>query len=628
MKGQIADRRVWVLAGTAVAAVAVAAGLLAFRCGLPFARTRAVNADRAPDDRRPAAPATTPTATTTTPAPTPTAPAAPAAASPEGPGCPIRLHEVTEETGIAFTHTDGSSGRRYIVESVSAGLATFDYDGDGLIDVYFPNGAPLPGASPEKPPRHALYKNLGGWRFKDVSEEAGVACTGFGLGATAGDYDNDGHPDLYVSNFGPKVLYRNNGDGTFTDVSRAAGVSDGNKVGAGVCFLDADGDGNLDLYVANYVRFSFENHVSRTLRGVPWYSGPRDYEFWPDALFRNNGDGTFTDVSRESGVAAVAGPGMGMVCLDYDGDGDTDVFVGNDAVGGNFLFQNDGTGKFKEVGLTAGIAFNMYGAEMSSMGAECGDYDNDGWLDVFVTDYQPDLPVLYRNLGRGSFEDVTLRTGAGEGAWQYVTWGTGLVDFDNDGLRDLFIACGHIQDNVELVDSSTAYKCRNIVLRNVGGKFVNVSDRCGVGSLPKHAARGAVFDDLDNDGDVDVVILNSRERPTILRNMDRELGGKNHWLQVRLQGVKTNRDGVGAHVRVVAGDLVLVDEVHSGRSYQSHFGSRLHFGLGNRSRVDRIEIRWIGGGSQAIENVAADQLLTIVEGRGAVNLVRPTAAAK
>jgi hypothetical protein len=614
MKGQSVDRRVWMLAGTAVA-VAVATGLLASHYGLPGARTRALTASPAPEDPHPAAapPAATATSTTT---PAPAAPAVPALASPEQARCPIRFQDVTEETGITFVHTDGSSGRRYIVESVSTGLASFDYDGDGLIDLYFPNGAPLRGATPEKPPHHALYKNLGGWRFKDVTFEAGVACTAYGLGATVGDYDNDGHPDLYLSNFGPKILYRNNGDGTFTDVTRAAGVADGDKTGAGVCFLDADGDGLLDLYVANYVRFSYENHVSRTLRGVPWYSGPRDYQFWPDTLFHNNGDGTFTDVSQESGVASVVGPGMGMVCLDYDGDGHTDVFVGNDAVGGNFLFHNDGTGKFKEVGLAAGIAFNMYGAEMSSMAAECADYDNDGWLDVFVTDYQPDLPVLYQNLGRGAFEDVTMRTNVGDGSWQYAKWGAGLVDFDNDGLRDVFIACGHIQDNVELVDSSTTYKCHNIVLRNVGGKFVNVSNACGVGSLPRHVGRGAVFDDLDNDGDIDVVILNSRERPTVLRNMYRELGGKNHYLQVRLQGVKSNRDGVGAKVKVVAGDLVLVDEVHSGRSYQSHFGSRLHFGLGNRGRVDRIEVRWLGGGSQVVEDVAADQLVTIAEGRG------------
>ncbi len=530
--------------------------------------------------------------------------------------CPIQLQDVSQEAGITFTHTDGSSGRRYIVETVSTGLASFDYDGDGRIDLYFPNGAPLPGTEVEQTPRHALYRNLGDWQFRDVTEAAGVGCTGYGLGATVGDYDQDGHPDLYLSTFGPKVLYRNNGDGTFSDVTADAGVDDGNKVGAGVAMLDIEGDGDLDLYVSNYVKFTVENQVTRKVRGVPAHAGPRDYEPWPDTLYRNNADGTFTDISAESGISSVAGPGMGMVCLDYDADGDTDVYVGNDAYAGNFLFQNDGTGNFLEVALLAGVAVNSFGAEMGSMGAECNDFDNDGWMDIFVTDFQPDLPVLYRNLGDGTFEDATARTGAGEGSWAYVTWGTGLIDFDNDGLRDLFIACGHLNDNVELFDDTTAYKNHNILLRNVGGRFVNVSVPCGLDALPKRSARGAVFDDLDNDGDIDAVVLNSRDPPTVLRNLYVERGGTNHWLQVRLQGVNSNRDGVGAHVRVTAGDLVLTDEVHSGRSYQSHFGSRLHFGLGAHDHVDRIEIRWIGGEIDVFEHVNVDQLITLTKGHG------------
>jgi hypothetical protein len=346
---------------------------------------------------------------------------------------------------------------------------------------------------------------------------------------------------------------------------------------------------------------------------VPLYHGPRDYQPWPDSLYHNRGDGTFADVSRQSGVAAVAGTGMGIVCLDYDNDGDTDIFVLND-VARNFLFRNDGTGKFEELGILAGVAFDRFGQPNGSMGVDCGDYDNDGRLDLFMTCYQAEPPVLYKNLGHGAFEDVSARTRAGEGSYPYVKWGVGIVDFDNDGLRDLFVACGHIHDNVELFDDTTAYKCHNVVLRNTGGRFVNVSDRCGVGSLAKHSARGAAFDDLDNDGDIDVVIVNSRESPTILRNMYYELGGKNHWLGLGLRGVKTNRDGVGARVKVVASGLVLVDEVHSGRSYQSHFGSRLHFGLGNRGRVDRVEVRWIGGGVDVVEDLRADRIIAVAEG--------------
>lgn len=552
-------------------------------------------------------------ALTTAPA-TGDVPAAPAAAGMPPPPGPISLRDVTATTGITFRHTDGSSGRHYIVETVSSGLATLDYDGDGLIDVYFPNGAPLPGSKADPPPRHALYKNLGGWRFKDVSEEARVACTGYGLGAVVGDYDDDGHPDLYVSNFGPKVLYRNNGDGTFTDVTALAGVADGNKVGAGACFLDADGDGRLDLYVANYLKFTYETHTVHMRQGFPEYVSPTLYPPEQHALFRNLGDGTFADVSVESGIAKVPGLGMGMVAADYDNDGDTDLFVLNDA-SRNYFWKNDGTGHFHEVALSLGVAYNAYGDSLGSMGTDCGDYDNDGWLDFFQTTYQREMPVLFRNLRGAAFEDVTVKANAGAGSIPYVKWGCGLVDFDNDGRRDLFLACGHLLDFIDHYDSTTSYHAPNVVLHNLGdGAFANVSDRCGDGLAVKLSSRGAVFDDLDNDGDIDAVILNSRREPTVLRNMLIENGSKNHWLQIQLRGVKTNRDGVGARVRVTAGDLVQVAEVHSGRGYQGHFGSRLHFGLARHQHAQRIEVRWIGGGVDVVEHVAADQLLTIREG--------------
>ena len=522
---------------------------------------------------------------------------------------PIQLHDVTAESGITFRHDDGSSGHRYIIETVSAGLALFDYDLDGDIDIYFLNGAPLGDARRDQTPKNALYRNDGNWHFTDVSEEAHVADRGFGLGVAVGDYDSDGDPDLYVNNYGPNVLYRNNGDGTFTDCTEAAGVANGDKVGAGASFLDIEGDGDLDLFVANYVKFTYDNHVLRHVRGLPMYSGPRDYEAWPDALYRNNGDGTFTDVSVEAGIT-LPGSGMGMVCLDFDDDADTDVYVCND-VRGNFLFQNDGKGRFQDVGLIAGIAFNMYGQENGSMGIDCGDYNNDGRLDLFMTDYQGELPVLFENLGNGMFDDATLRTGAGAGAMPYVTWGVGFADFDNDGDRDIYFAAGHIQDNIEQADDRTAYKIRNFLMMNVDGKrFVDVSASSGDGMLPVESSRGAAFDDLDNDGDIDAVILNSRQLPTILRN---DSPNDHHWLQLRVQGVTANRDGVGAKVTVVAGDLVQVAEVHSGRGYQGHFGSRLHFGLGNHDHVDQVEIRWVGGKTDRYENVPIDQLVTLTE---------------
>jgi len=526
-------------------------------------------------------------------------------------GGPIQLRDVTHQTGITFVHTDGGCGRRYIVETVSAGLALFDYDNDGDVDVYFLNGAPLPGTKVDAPPTNALYRNDGGWRFTDVSDEAGVADTGYGLGVAAGDYDNDGDQDLYLNNFGPNVMYRNNGDGTFTDVTQPTGTQNGSRVGAGACFLDIDRDGDLDLYVANYLEFSYDAPISATIHGVPVYPGPNRYPPVPYTHYRNNGDGTFTDVSVESGVGAHAGWGMGIVCADYDNDGDTDVFVGND-VAENFLFENDGQGKFEEVGLVVGASYDLRGNPQGSMGVDCGDYNNDGRLDFYQTSYQGQHAVLYENVGGGLLEDVTLATGAGAGTMPYVTWGNGLVDFDNDGDRDVFVACGHLYDNVDRFDDTTSYLARNVLLMNTGdGRFVDASRASGDGLAVTLSSRGAAFDDLDGDGDVDAVILNSRREPTVLRN-DSPSG--NRWVQIRLRGVKSNRDGVGARVKVVAGDLTQVDEVHSGRGYQSHYGSRLQFGLGDHDRIDRVEVRWLGGGVDVLNDLATDQVLTIVEG--------------
>ena len=529
--------------------------------------------------------------------------------------CAIQLRDVTQSTGIQFKHTHGGSGKLYVFEPMTAGLALFDYDSDGDIDIYFLNGAPLPGIKTDITPKNALYRNDGGFKFTDVTAKAGVEDKGYGLGVAIGDYDNDGDPDIYVNNFGPNVLYRNNGDGTFTDVTAKAGLANGNQLGAGANFLDADGDGDLDLFVSNYLKFSYNIHKVRHQVGNRMYSGPKDYPPTSSNFFRNNGDGTFTDVSKASGVSKHLGAGMGTVCADYDNDGDTDIYVANDDEP-NFLFQNNGKGKFTEVGLMAGVAYGFGGDEQSSMGIGCGDYDNNGWLDFYVTGFQHELALLYKNLGDGSFEDATRLTGAGSGTFQYVNWGNDFVDFDNDSDRDLFVACGHFDRNIKELDKSLDCRTRNIMLMNTAkGKFVNVSDKCGDGLAVKLSSRGAAFDDLDNDGDVDAVILNWRDAPTILRN---DSPGKNHWIQIRLKGTKTNRDGIGARVKVVTGKLTQIDEVHSGRGYQSHYGMRLHFGLGKLDRIDRVEVRWIGGGVDVLKNVAVDRLLTITEGKADV----------
>ncbi|MBC8877073.1 MAG: CRTAC1 family protein [Planctomycetes bacterium] len=527
----------------------------------------------------------------------------------------IHLTDVTKESGITFRHDDGGSGEKYLVEPVSAGLALLDFDGDGLIDIYFVNGAPLPPRKADPTITNALYLNEGDFHFRDVTREAGVGDPGHGLGVAVADYDNDGDPDIYVNNFGPNVLYRNNGDGTFDDVTDRAGVACGNRVGAGACFLDADGDGLLDLYVSNYVDIQIENHVRRMIDGYPSYPGPLSYKPVADVLYSNKGDGTFTDVSEASGVGQVAGNGMGMVCADCDNDGDTDIFVVNDGVG-NYFFENDGSGRFEEVGVLLGLAYNFAGSPLANMGVDCADYDNDGWLDFYTTSYSHEWPVLYRNQEGGFFEDVTSITGAGAGLEPHVNWGPAFADFDNDGDRDLFVAVGHLDQNIRRRDSNTAFRARNVLLSNSGdGRFVNVSDRCGDGLDSVESSRGIGLDDLDNDGDSDVIILNSRAGATILRN---DTENVNHWLQVELRGTQANGNGVGSQVRVTAGGRTQLDEVHSGRGYQSHHGMRLHFGLGGCDRVDRIEVRWLGGGTQVIEDIGADQLVVVVEGSDAV----------
>ncbi len=534
-----------------------------------------------------------------------------AAADGPEPPCRIRLTDVTAASQIAFTHTDGSTGQYYMIEPMSAGVALFDYDRDGDADIYFLNGTPLEKPETAARPRNALYRNDGAMRFTDVTDRAGVGDTGFGLGVAVGDYDGDGWLDLYVNNHGPNVLYRNRGDGTFADVTRQAGVAAGHRAGAGANFLDADADGDLDLFVANYVDFSCDANVVRTVRGRRIYPGPRDYATTANVLFRNDGGGRFTDVSAASGISAHTGSGMGTVCVDYDADGDTDIVVANDDWG-NFLLQNDGTGKFTEEGLIAGIAYDLDGDAQSSMGVACGDYDNDGRLDLHMTSYHRELATLYRDLGDGFFEDVTRLTRAGAGTFAHVTWGNAFADLDADGDRDLFVACGHLQHDIDEIYDFTSYRVRNVVLMNDGkGQFVDVSDRCGEGLAARFSSRGAALDDLDNDGDVDAVVLNARQKPTILRN-DSPQG--NHWIRIRLRGMKTNRDGVGARVTVVTGDLTQVEEVHSGQGYQSHFGMVPHFGLGQRDRIDRIEVRWIGGGVDVVENVPVDRSVTIVEG--------------
>ena len=526
----------------------------------------------------------------------------------------IDLQDVTDEAGITFVHTHGGAGQMYIMEAMTAGMATFDYDGDGWVDLFFLSGTPLQGTpQPASAPRNALYRNMGGWQFRDVTEEAGLAAAGFGLGTTVADFDNDGDPDLYVNNYGPNVLYRNNGDGTFTAVTREVGIEPEEAVGAGTCFLDIEGDGDVDLYSANYVKFAYEKHPERIVGGFRRAPSPLDFDPDLSVLYRNNGDGSFTDISEESGVGRHAGKGMGLVSADFDNDGDSDIFVCNDVMA-NFYWRNDGTGKFEEVATLTGVAYDFWGKANGSMGADCGDYDNDGWLDIFMTDYQAEMPALYRNLGEGLFEDVALKSGVAQACTPHVNWGNCFLDVDNDGDRDLYVGNGHLEPLIHLIDAATAYRLRNLLFLNVGGgKFVDISAQAGSGMGVTESTRGTCSDDLDNDGDSDLAMLNQEAKPTLLRNETRH---PHHWLQIRLVGIRANRDGVGTRVKVTAGDLTQIDEVHSGRSYQSHFGTRLHFGLGARQRVDLLEVQWLGGNVETFRDIPVDQLITIIEGTG------------
>ena len=516
--------------------------------------------------------------------------------------------------GIDFIHTDGSTGKRYIMENIASGMGVIDYDNDGDLDLYFLNGAYLGESNSKMPaPKNAFYQNDGKGHFTDVTASSGLGDSGYGMGCAVADYDNDGDQDLYITNAGENRLFQNNGDGTFNDVAEKAGVNDA-SFGAGCAFLDFDRDGLLDLYVSNYITFFADQHQPCHRANIPVYCDPRTYQPVKDRLYRNKGDGTFVDVTDASGVGRVSSYGMGVVCSDFDRDGWTDIFVGND-VKGNFLFHNQGDGTFMEIGLLSGVAFDEFGDEQGTMGANVGDYDGDGRFDLMVTTYQNQTNTLYRNLGDMFFQDVTVATGFGMDSIALVTWGCHFADFDHNGELEAFIAAGHLQDTVELFDGSSTYEQNNLLLQRRGQRFKNVSSSSGEAFRIKASSRGSVTGDLDNDGDLDIVVLNARSKPTILFN---DTASDNHWISLQLVGVKSNRSAVGAVVTLKSGDQNWVSEVRAGSGYQSANDLRLHFGLGKYSKADDIQIIWPSGLIQHFEDVEADRFIHIVE--GSVNL--------
>lgn len=531
---------------------------------------------------------------------------------PAAPPFPAQWVDVAEEAGLRFRHDHGGFGRKYFVEIMGPGCGFFDYNGDGWLDIYLLQGSLLPGHPPAPPPRNALYRNNGDGTFTDVTQEAGVGDTGYGMGLCVGDYNNDGLLDLYVTNWGPNALYRNNGDGTFTDVTQEAGVGDpGYSTSA--AFLDYDQDGDLDLFVVNYVVYRIEDDVYCGAKAGPIgekaYCIPSVYVGEPDRLYRNNGDGTFTDVTQEAGIHDES-RGLGIALCDFDEDGDVDIYVTND-LDPNNLWRNNGDGTFTDVGLEAGIAYAYGGKAQAGMGTDWGDFDGDGDFDLIVCNFSQDYNTLYENLGGGLFEDATETYGLGRPLYPYLTFGVDFFDADLDGDLDLFFANGHVTDDISYFVGSVAFAQRNLLFANEGERFVDVSDRAGPGLQEVKVSRGAAFGDFDNDGDVDILIANWNDSPTLLRN---DYRGGGHWILLELLGDDCPLPPIGAKVEIRANGRRWVEELRGATSYCSQNDLRLHFGLGSVERIEAMKVRWPCGRISQWKDLAVNAWYRLREG--------------
>lgn len=525
--------------------------------------------------------------------------------------------DVTEAAGIEFRNASSATSQKYLMEAMVGGVATLDFDQDGLLDLYFVNGAaladPMPeGRSPDKSdPRYwnRLYRNEGEWRFSDVTRAAGVQGQHYGQGVAAGDYDNDGFPDLFLANYGTNTLLRNRGDGTFEDVTESAGVPGGGW-SAAPGFMDYDRDGNLDLFVTRYVEWSFEGNpwCGERKPGYRSYCHPKQFKPISHRAYRNNGDGTFTETSDSSGFGAVPGKGLGIAFNDFDRDGWIDVLVANDSYPQQ-LFRNLEGAKFEEIALLSGLAYDENGRTFAGMGADFADYTNDGRPDIFINALAHQGYALFRNEGP-LFEYVSGQSGVSEISTQHSGWGTKFIDYDNDGLRDIFVAQGHVMDNIELTQPDLQYKEPLALMRNTGDGFVDVSSGSGDPFQVDLAARGAAFADLDNDGFVDIAINCRDGRAVILRNA----GNGNSWLSIDLEGRRSNRDGIGVLVRVVSeAGTEQQGVVSRAGSYLSSGDRRLHFGLGAASVAQQVTVTWPSSAVQQFDRVPANQFLKITE---------------
>jgi len=528
----------------------------------------------------------------------------------------VTFDNVAKAVGLTFTHVNGASADKYLVETMGSGAAFLDYDNDGWIDLFVVDGGSIAPPKPEAKAgaKHRLFHNDGKGNFADVTATSGIVHREYGMGACTGDVDGDGRTDLYVTNYGPNALYRNAGNGAFTDITRTARVGlDGWSTSC--AFLDVDRDGDLDLFIANYLDAppSKNPFCGDPQRRIRVYCHPLNYTGLPSVLYRNDGKGIFTDVSAEAGISKYVGNGLGVAVGDYDDDGLPDVFVANDAVP-NFLFHNDGKGRFSEVALAAGVSVGRDGKPRAGMGTEFADYNGDGRLDLVVTNHEFETHSLFRNDGKGSFSDASVEAGIASPTLPFVGFGVAFFDADNNGTLDMSIVNGHVIDNTAVFRPGSSHAQRRLLFQSTNGRrFAEVSRQAGPGFAPQTVGRTLITGDLDNDGDVDLVITNNGGPLDVLRN---NTARDMHALEVRVVGVKSNRNGIGARVTITAQGRTQMREVKSGSSYLGQNDLRVHFGLGDATRIERIDVRWTAGDVETIRDVAADQIVTVTEGKG------------